>query len=59
MMQHFWAALPNDIRNMVAQKDLQMITLKQMYNITTMAHRESNAKKISAIKNTRGQPEGQ
>lgn len=51
-MQLFRAAHPNDIRNVVLQKDPDTITLAQMYGIATTTQRESTFKKISAIENT-------
>jgi hypothetical protein len=51
-MKLFQAALPDDMRNMVAQKDSNMITLAQMYDIATTTKNESNYKKISVIENT-------
>jgi len=51
-MKLFQAALPDDMRNMVAQKDPNMITLAQMFDIATTKKSESNYKKISVIGNT-------
>jgi len=48
-MQLFRAALPGEIRHVVAQKDQTHITLDDMYQIATMVQRESGSHTSEAI----------
>jgi hypothetical protein len=48
-MQLFWAALPGEIHNVVAQEDQTNITLDDMYQIATTVQRESGSNTLEAI----------
>ncbi len=48
-MQLFWAALPGDIRKVVAQHDQNMITLDDMYQVATNTQSEAGSKTVKTV----------